>query len=206
MRLRRHFLATLEAIFRRQVAAIPAGGRGGERRRSHAQLRRTRCAFERAGEDIWLNAASWPSASFGVQMVRSADTIVALLGILKAGGVYLPARPVVSGGPSGVHRGGRGRPSGARVGDGCDGVAPPPTFSDPSSWPVIYTSGRGTTQRRSVSRRAGQPCHATRVTTRSGPGDRVLAGIAVVSTSRSNGCCHCWQGHRCWPVICARGR
>jgi amino acid adenylation domain-containing protein len=120
----------------------------------------------------------------GVRFARSADTVVAILGILRAGGVYLPLDPAypddrldymaTDAGATRVLR---------SLGDLPDAEADVARVADPSAAAyVIYTSGttgrpkgvavpHGAAVNLAFARRA---CHDPL-----GPGDRVLAGISV---------------------------
>ncbi|MFN7981656.1 MAG: amino acid adenylation domain-containing protein [Vicinamibacterales bacterium] len=173
---------TLEAMFARQVAAIPAAAAVVDvdgRTLSYEELDARSSALARYLVERGVVA----ERVVGVQMVRSADTIVALLGILKAGGVYLPLDPSYPADRLAYIAADAGAHLVLESIDGCDGVAPLPTFSDPSRLAyIIYTSGttgrpKGVAMSHaalvnlSYARRA---CHDPL-----GPGDRVLAGIAV---------------------------
>ncbi len=124
-----------------------------------------------------------PEQVVGVRMERSSDTIIALLAILKAGGVYLPLDPAY---PTDrleyiAHD------AGARLVldslNGMDSEAELPQLTDPSRLAyIIYTSGT-TGRPKGVAVAHSAPvnlayargaCHDP-----IGPGDRILAAISV---------------------------
>ncbi len=83
---------TLDGLFRVQAARTPdavavIGRDGGELKYADLDSRSTRLAEQ------LVAAGVGPERVVGVGMERSTETIVAILGILKAGGVYLPLDP-----------------------------------------------------------------------------------------------------------------
>ena len=119
----------------------------------------------------------------GVKMERSTETIVALLGILKAGGVYLPLDPAYPSERLEYIRSDAGATLVLESLFDLYGEADVPAFTDPSRLAyVIYTSGTtGLPKGVEVSHAAPvnlafarRACHDPL-----GEGDRVLAGISV---------------------------
>ena len=99
--------ATIGEAFAGQVAALPGGGGGGVRR-SRAELCRldAAAAGSRPG---WPGLGVRPEDRVGVLIGRSADLVVAELGIAMAGGAYLPldARAPAAADAAGAGRGRR---------------------------------------------------------------------------------------------------
>ena len=83
--------ATITALFERQAAATPdsVALNGGEGQLSYRQLARRSHRLAH-----WLTAQGvWPGDLVGVSLPRGVDMVIALLGILQAGGGYLPLDP-----------------------------------------------------------------------------------------------------------------
>ena len=162
---------TLDAAFAEQVRRTPSAlaviGRDGEEI-GYAELdaRSTRLAR-------WLCArGERPEQVVGVRMERSAETIVALLAILKAGGVYLPLDPAYPRDRLDYMVEDAGAVMVLESIDGLTGEAELPQQKDPEKLAyIIYTSG--TTGRpkgvggASQSRRQSGFRAPSRVTTRS---------------------------------------
>jgi amino acid adenylation domain-containing protein len=172
---------TLDGLFsaqaRRTPDAMAVVGRDGlELTYAELDARSTQLAGYLVGQGIG------PEAVVGVRMERSADTIIAFLGILKAGGVYLPLDPAYP----------ADRLEYMAVDAGAKLIldhipqAKPAEFSiseDPNRLAyIIYTSGTtGLPKGVAVSHVAPvnmafarRACHDPL-----GPGDRVLAAISV---------------------------
>ena len=174
---------TLESMFAQQVERTPAGIAvidGDGKQLTYAQLDETSTEIARQLVDRGVK----PGDVVGVQMPRSNDTVVSILAILKAGGVYLPLDPAYPAERIAYMV----EDSGATVvltdvNDLWTSDTPLPDLPDTSRTAyIIYTSGttgrpkgvavpHGAAVNMAFARRAGQDPL--------GPGDRVLAGISV---------------------------
>ena len=174
---------TLESMFAQQVERTPAGIAvvdGDGKQLTYAQLDEKSTDIARQLVDRGVK----PGDVVGVQMPRSNDTVVSILAILKAGGVYLPLDPAYPAERIAYMV----EDSGATVvltdvNDLWTSDTALPDLPDTSRTAyIIYTSGttgrpkgvavpHGAAVNMAFARRAGQDPL--------GPGDRVLAGISV---------------------------
>ena len=173
---------TLDGLFAEQVKRTPgalavAGRDGAALTYAELDLASTLLARRLAAQGIA------PGQVVGVRMERSAETIVALLAILKAGAVYLPLDPAYP--PERLDY--MAKDAGAVLVleslDLSDGDADLPVLTDPRRLAyIIYTSGTtGQAKGVAVAHSAAvnlafarRACHDP-----IGPGDRVLAAISV---------------------------
>ena len=173
---------TLDGLFAAQVRRTPeavavVGLDGGGITYAELAARSTRLARYLVAQGVG------PERVVGVRMERSADTVVALLGILKAGGVYLPLDPAYPSERLAFMTADAGAMLVLESIEGLEGDAELPALDDANRLAyIIYTSGT-----------TGQPkgvavAHAAAVNLLFarracydplGPGDRVLAATSV---------------------------
>ena len=173
---------TLDGLFAAQVRRTPeavavVGLDGGEITYAELAARSTRLARYLVAQGVG------PERVVGVRMERSADTIVALLGILKAGGVYLPLDPAYPSERLAFMAADAGAMLVLESIEGLEGDAELPALDDANRLAyIIYTSGTtGQPKGVAVPHMAAVNLAFARCTCHDplGGGDRVLAAISV---------------------------
>jgi amino acid adenylation domain-containing protein len=173
---------TLEALFSAQAARTPHDlavvGRNGEPL-TYAELeaQSNQLARQLVAQGVG------PERVVGVRMERSSETIIALLAILKAGGVYLPLDPAYPKERLDYMVADAGAMLVLESLTGLEGEADLPRLTDPNRLAyIIYTSGTtGRPKGVAVSHTAPVNLAFARRAAHDpiGVGDRVLAGISV---------------------------
>jgi amino acid adenylation domain-containing protein len=173
---------TLDGLFsaqaRRTPNALAVVGRDGEQL-TYADLetQSTRFARQLVAQGVY------PQRVVGVRMERSSETIVALLAILKAGGVYLPLDPAYPKERLDYIAADAGATVVLNSIHGLEGELDLPQLTDPHRLAyIIYTSGT-TGQPKGVAVSHAAPVNLAFARRAAhdpiGPGDRILAGISV---------------------------
>jgi amino acid adenylation domain-containing protein len=173
---------TLNGLFsaqaRRTPNALAVVGRDGAQL-TYADLETQSTGFARQ----LVAQGVYPQRVVGVRMERSSETIVALLAILKAGGIYLPLDPAYPKERLDYIAADAGATVVLNSIHGLAGECDIPQLTDPHRLAyIIYTSGT-TGQPKGVAVSHAAPVNLAFARRAAhdpiGPGDRILAGISV---------------------------